>query len=99
DWFSSYNEFILPFADAARRSGAEALILGSEFSSLEKYTDQWKNVLKNVRSRYDGVVTYSANWDHLDVVRFWDDLDMIGMTGYHSLTTKNDPTVEEITEA
>jgi endonuclease YncB( thermonuclease family) len=97
DWFSSYNEFILPFADVARRAGAETLVIGSEFSSLEKHTDHWKNVIVNVRARYDGLLTYSANWDHLDVIRFWGDLDLIGMTGYHSLTKKNDPTIEEIT--
>lgn len=98
DWFSSYNDFILPFADIARRSGAESLVMGSEFSSLERYTDHWKSVVRNCRARFDGVLTYSANWDHLDVIKFWDDLDMIGMTGYHSLTKEMDPSVEAITE-
>lgn len=96
DFFSSYNEFIGAFADCARAAGCESLVVGSELSSIEKYTDQWKMVVKNVRARYGGLLTYSANWDHFEIIRFWDDLDMIGMTGYHSLTTKNDPTVPEI---
>lgn len=97
DWFSSYNEFIGAFADIARTAGCESLVVGSELSSLEKYEDHWRNAIKNVRDRFGGLLTYSANWDHIDYITFWDDLDMIGMTGYHTLTSKNDPTVDELT--
>src|SRR5204863_6822427 len=36
---------------------------------------------------------------HYDVPGFWNDLDLAGMTAYFSLTTKNDPTVDEIVAA
>ncbi len=98
-WFDAYNRFILAFTDIAESTGAALFSIGSEFSSLEKHRLHWENVVDNVRGRFSGEITYSANWDHIDIIEFWDRIDVIGMTGYHSLTEKDDPTVDEITEA
>jgi hypothetical protein len=98
-WYRNYNRYIGRWADMARDLGVPLLSVGTEYSSLEKDTTAWRTIIANVRARYDGRLTYSANWDHLDVPLFWNDLDVVGMTGYHSLTTKNDPTVDEIVAA
>ena len=95
-WFDSYNRCILAFADVARISGVELLVVGSEFSSMEKHETHWRDVVRNVRERFPGTLSYSANWDHLGSIGFWDTLDIVGMTGYHSLTDKDDPTVAEL---
>ena len=98
-WYRNYNRYIGRWADMARDLGVPLLCVGSEYSSLERETSAWRNIIANVRARYEGRLTYSANWDHLDVPGFWNDLDVIGVTGYFSLTSKDDPTVEEIVAA
>ncbi len=95
-WFRNYGRYVGRFADLAREHGVSLVSVGSEYSSMEKYTGEWKSVIGNVRSRSAAKLTYSANWDHLRTIKFWNDLDLAGMTAYHSLTTKNDPSVEEL---
>lgn len=95
-WFRNYGRYVARFADFAREHGASLVSVGSEYSSLEKHTGAWKAVIANVRSRCPCRLTYSANWDHLRVIKFWNDLDLAGMTAYHSLTGKYDPTVAEL---
>ncbi|MCB9834028.1 MAG: hypothetical protein H6807_16325 [Planctomycetes bacterium] len=99
DWFDSYGEFIAAFADIARDTGARMLMVGSEYSSLEGETERWQEILRDLRRRFPGLLSYSANWDHVQALGFRDDLDAIGMTGYHSLTGRDDPSVAELTEA
>ncbi|TWT44245.1 hypothetical protein RAS1_06550 [Phycisphaerae bacterium RAS1] len=97
DWWRQYREFIIHFADIARDGGAEALMVGSELVTTEKYTAEWIRVIEAAREHYPGgKLGYSANWDHYKPVQFWDKLDLIGMTSYHTLADKKNPSVDEI---
>ena len=97
DWWQQYTDFILYFADIAREGGADALMVGSELVSTEKYTDRWNKLIAAVRPRFwGGKLGYSANWDHYREVAFWDELDFIGMTTYNTLADKKNPSIEEI---
>ena len=97
EWWAQYTEFVLFFADIARDGGAEALMVGSELVSTEKYTARWKTLIGQVRERYpQGKLGYSANWDHYRPIDFWDQLDFIGMTSYYTLADERGPSVEEI---
>ncbi|MEE9392046.1 MAG: thermonuclease family protein [Planctomycetota bacterium] len=98
-WFGGYNEFICQFADLAELSGVDVFCVGSELSSMEHHEAKWREVIGNVKSRYRGQLSYSANWDHLKTIKWWDLMDYVGMTGYHSLTKKKDPSVAEIATA
>jgi hypothetical protein len=99
DWWEQYTEFILYFTDIARDGQADALIVGSELVSTEKYTARWIKLIEAVRPRFwGGKLGYSANWDHYRPVEFWDQLDFIGMTSYFTLADKKDPTVDEIVQ-
>jgi endonuclease YncB( thermonuclease family) len=97
-WFRNYGRYVARFADLAREHGVSLVSAGSEYSSMEQYTGAWKAVIGNLRARCGAKLTYSANWDHLRVIKFWNDLDVAGMTAYHSLTGKDDPTVAELEE-
>jgi hypothetical protein len=97
DWWEQYTEFVYYFTDIAREGEADALIVGSELVSTEKYTDRWVKLIQAVRPRfYGGKLGYSANWDHYRPIAFWDKLDFIGMTSYFTLADKKDATIEEI---
>ncbi|MBC8451269.1 MAG: hypothetical protein H8D72_01025 [Planctomycetes bacterium] len=87
-WWLSYDRFLCHMADLAAEAGAEALSVGSEFASLEAEESAWRRLITNVRLRYPGHLTYSANWDHFASVPFWDALDFASMTAYFTLCPK-----------
>jgi hypothetical protein len=49
-----------------------------------------------VRLVYQGLLTYSANWDHFDHVSFWDQLDMIGVSAYYEVASSPISSAEEM---
>ncbi len=100
-WFDQYTRFVLRFARLAAKGRVEVFIVGSELVSTEKHTDQWKDIIAEVRKVYPGKLAYSANWDHYKSIRFWDDLDLIGMTSYYDLNPSRapEPSVEALGQA
>ena len=70
--------------------------VGSELISAEPHTAQWDRLIAAVRRVYRGKLTYSANWDHYTSVRFWNQLDYIGMNSYYDLARHNSPPVQNI---
>lgn len=107
-FFENYGQFILRHADLAESLHVDAYSIGSELMSLEgkedgaypkEDTENWRRVVRSVRSRFGGRLTYSANWDHYFVLKIQDELDFIGLTAYYSLTKNDDATVDEMAEA
>ena len=84
-WWVSYRRFILHYADLAERSKVDLFAVGSELISMELEAQVWRDLIADVRTKYGGRVTYSANWDHFEPVAFWDALDVIGVTAYQPL--------------
>ncbi len=84
-WFEAYGAFVLPLAEIAQQEGCERFIVGSELNSLEPFEREWRSLIAEVRRRFGGRVTYSANWDRGAQVGFWDALDELGMTAYFPL--------------
>jgi len=96
-WWEDYGNFILFYAEIAADSGVDVLMVGSELITTEKFTEEWRTLIRQVRDVFKGHLAYSANWDHYEVPQFWDDLDLIGMTTYYELAGQNaKPTVEEL---
>jgi len=95
-WFSEYLSFIKYFAKIAAENKVEVLIIGSELISTETFTDRWEKVIAEVRKIYHGKLAYSANWDHYQVVGFWDKLDLIGMTSYYKLADEENPPLDTL---
>jgi len=93
-WWKSYASYILFYAKLAQRAGAKVFMVGSELVSMEDDTAQWKDLIKQVRGAFKGMLCYSANWDHYENIRYWADLDIVGMTTYHDLVGEKKPTLE-----
>ncbi len=96
EWWEDYNHFILHYAAVAQAGGVEVFSVGSELISTETQTDRWKQLIAAVRKVYTGRLTYSANWDHYEVPRFWGDLDIIGMTSYFTLAKVKNPALKDL---
>lgn len=86
-WWSAYERFVLHYAGLAAGGGAEWLSVGSELGSTEAWRQRWYHLIGRVRRRYRGKLTYSANWDHYQHVRFWRRLDAFGVNGYWALAS------------
>jgi hypothetical protein len=90
DWLSleeNYSEYILAFALLAEEEEVEMLSIGTELQVFVQNREvYWRELIKQVRSVYTGRLTYSANWDEYDNVKFWDLLDYIGVDAYFPIS-------------
>ena len=98
-FWRKYDEFLCHYLDIAREGGVELVFVGSELCSLETHHEAWRRVIQNARGRYPGWLSYSANWDHYDVPRFWPLLDQVGLTSYFELTEEEAPSDEQLVRA
>jgi hypothetical protein len=85
-WFTAYRRFITHYADLAADTGTEQLAVGTELAGVSGDTAAWKEVVAEVRDHYDGPLTYAANYDEYRRIRFWRDLDVIGVDAYWPLS-------------
>jgi hypothetical protein len=89
EWFDSYEAFVLRFARLAEEVGAELLSIGVEFKSSSNWREAaWRRLIADVRRVYHGALTYSANWDEVEEVPFWDALDAIGVNAFWPLAQR-----------
>jgi hypothetical protein len=104
-WFASYTTFILHYAQMAEMLNVEAYCMGTEFRTISGTAnrDRWLAVISAIRNVYGGVLTYAANAtfpaDEFTSVSFWDQLDLIGLDGYFTLTDQNNPTLAQLIAA
>ncbi|MCE5325874.1 MAG: hypothetical protein LLG01_05615 [Planctomycetaceae bacterium] len=96
DWWEDYTNFVMHFVWTAASNKVEIFSVGSELISTEDQTEQWRELIAKVRRHYGGQLSYSANWDHYTVPKFWDDLDIVGMTTYYDLTEGAEPTLDRL---
>lgn len=97
-WFDSYEAYILYYARMAELTNAELFCIGTELkTSIKKQPERWKSLIKKVRAIYSGRLTYAANWhDEYEFIKFWDELDFIGIQAYFPLTKNKNPDLETI---
>lgn len=101
-WFRSYRRMIDHYATLATATGADTLVVGTELKALTTAANEgrWRTVIRGARNRFDGRLTYAANWDEFERVPFWDALDAIGVDAYFPLSGGElDPTTDRLVEA
>lgn len=97
-WWESYTEYVLHYATVSQDAGVDLFMVGSELISTEKQLERWQTLIAKVRKVYAGKLSYSANWDHYRPVKYWDKLDVVGMTSYYDLVGDDKPTREKLME-
>ncbi len=97
-WFQSYGEIILKYSQLAAEEEAEIICIGVELSSLEPETEHWLKLIEEVRSVYDGQLTYSVNWNRVynGNIEFWEELDFIGVDAFFPLDAPPEATTAEL---
>jgi len=103
-WFASYGEYMMSLASFAESNGVEMLSVGLELllmSSDPALTPYWERLIKDIRTQFSGVLTYSSIFYPFETQRvpFWSSLDMISMDTYvpMMLTVKQPvPTLQQM---
>ena len=86
EWFAQYRAWILHSARLAELHDVDLLSIGNELGGVTTHEAAWRELIRSVRRVYQGEVTYASNWDReLEAVKFWDDLDYIGVNFYFPL--------------
>ncbi len=96
-WEENYRAYIMAFAKIADSLQVDMFCIGTEFRNPAKNRPEfWVSMIKEIRSFYDGKITYAANWDNYQHIAFWNELDYIGIDAYFPLSASKTPTLEEI---
>jgi hypothetical protein len=99
-WFTSYGEFINHYATLAQEKGIEQFCVGTELIATSSREEDWREVVKGVRERFTGPITYASNHGGEEAsITWWDAVDYIGVDAYYALTDENDPSVDELKAA
>ncbi|MEM7245476.1 MAG: hypothetical protein AAF533_09030 [Acidobacteriota bacterium] len=93
------REWILRIAAICAAEGADLFVVGTELRLAEHMEDYWKGLIRDVRTVYDGPLTYAANWDDFHEVPFWSHLDYVGVQAYFPLSNAGNPSVDELRSA
>lgn len=97
----SYRSFLLAWADVAKAHDVELFSIGVELRSWAtsaRGTDDLRALVHEVRARYPGILTYSANWDDVDDVVILRDIDVIGINAFYPLADKAGATRAQLLE-
>jgi hypothetical protein len=84
-FWQRYRGMLLHYADLAQRGGASTLVIGTEMRTMSSDEARWRALIEELRTRFDGALTYAANYDEFESVPFWDALDYIGIDAYFPL--------------
>lgn len=88
EWWASYQAFIGTAAHLAESTGTSLLAIGVELKALSNRADfaaRMFALASETRRTYRGALTYAANWDEAEAVKFWGAVDLVGINGYYPL--------------
>ncbi|MBX2841074.1 MAG: hypothetical protein KTR26_04850 [Flammeovirgaceae bacterium] len=101
DWdkfFRYYYCWIRHYALLAEIHGIEMLCIGTEFAkTTQSHDKKWREIIGKIRKLYGGKLVYSANWgEEFENIKFWDELDYIGISCYYPLSDKENASEKEL---
>lgn len=96
EWFDSYKACLKYSANLAQDIGMDALMIGAELFGTERKEKHWRDVIKEVRERFDGPITYEFTPDSkkLHDLNWVNEMDFISYSYYPPACDKthiNDP--------
>jgi len=100
EWETDYTVFLMHYAHLAEEIDAEILVIGTELArSAHERSQYWQDLIEQIRSVYQGHLTYAANWwEEYEEIEFWELLDFIGVQAYFELSDQPHPTDAMLSE-
>lgn len=84
-WFASYTRFMVHYAKMAEETGCEMLCIGCEMVQTDRRESEWRQLIKEVREVYSGIITYNCDKYQENQVKWWDAVDVISSSGYYPI--------------
>ncbi|MGN0482239.1 MAG: glycoside hydrolase family 113 [Lachnospiraceae bacterium] len=85
NWFASYTEFQMHYAELAEKMGCEMFIAGCEMVMSEHREVEWRKLIADIRTVYHGPVSYNTDKYQEHNVKWWDCVDVISSSGYYPI--------------
>ena len=85
EWFASYTEFQMHFATLANRIGVDMFIPGCEMVMTDHREAEWRQLIADLRTVYDGPISYNCDKYQEHNVKWWDCVDYISSSGYYPI--------------
>jgi len=97
-WFDSYRKHMIHQAMLAELLKIDLFCIGTELrTSIKAQPHRWNDLIIEIKSIYSGKLTYAMNWDDdIDDIKFWDQMDYIGIQAYYPLTKERKPNLTTI---
>ncbi|MHB1612531.1 MAG: glycoside hydrolase family 113 [Sulfobacillus sp.] len=96
DWFHSYDQYLIHYAQIAQAQKVDLLAIGDEFDTLDdvpSFQPYWIHAIQLVHRYYKGPVTYGADYVHYRQVTFWNQLNVVGLDAYFPLSNAPHPSI------
>lgn len=97
-WFESYTNFVLHYAELAEELGCEMFCVGCEMVGTESQTNHWVRLIELVRKVYSGPIVYNANHGKEDGVEWFNHVDIIGTSAYYPVGNRPNDSEESMVE-
>lgn len=112
-FFEDWNNILtILINDIGNKYNVDVMNTASNFEKLESYESKWCEIIDNVKSKFDGLVTYkttwwyTAKWDEASIKRYeaklnnkiFSKVDFISIAAYFELSDKATNSVEELVE-
>jgi hypothetical protein len=98
-WFASYALMLKHYVTLANKLQIEIFAIGSELTSMQGYTANWRALAAWTNAHYGGMTTYMATAPTTTSIPWWDSLDVISISPYFSLSKARVPSVSEMVTA
>ncbi len=85
NWFASYTDFQLHYAEIAEKTDCEMFLAGCEMVMSERRETEWRKLIADIRNVYSGPISYNTDKYQEDNVTWWDCVDVISSSGYYPL--------------
>ncbi|NQT32829.1 MAG: hypothetical protein HQ594_04060 [Candidatus Omnitrophica bacterium] len=95
-WFKSYKKFITHYANIGEKNLVDVFCVGTELSFTTQKPEYWLDIIAGVRTKFSGSLTYAANWDNYRNIKFWGNLDFVGIDAYFPLSYNSEPSQEDL---
>ncbi len=85
EWFKSYTDYQVHYAKIAEALKCPMFIVGCEMVQTNRRETEWRNLIKEVRKHYSGLISYNCDKYQEDQIAWWDAVDVISASGYYPM--------------
>lgn len=85
NWFKSYTDFQVHYAEIAEQTGCEMFIAGCEMVQTQRREAEWRKLIADIRQVFSGLVSYNTDKYQEHNVNWWDAVDVISSSGYYPI--------------